>query len=233
MAGKRYVIGDIHGAYKALLECFEMTSFDMDNDMLVCLGDVCDGWPEVNKVFDKLLEIKNLIYIIGNHDKWALDWFLSHNAPSIWTMQGGRATIESYQGGKVPESHTRLLSQAHLYYHLEDMVFVHGGFDPGLPLEQQDEQVFLWDRDLVYAALQQHDENTQHNITGFSHVYVGHTPTINLGTTQPVKACEVIMMDTGAGWPGGVLTMMDIDTHEIVQSSHVNNLYPNDKGRGY
>jgi hypothetical protein len=62
---------------------------------------------------------------------------------------------------------------------------------------------------------------------------VGHTPTINFGTLKPIRACEVIIMDTGAGWPGGVLTMMDIDSKEIFQSSQVDSLYPDYSGRGY
>jgi len=40
---KRYVIGDIHGAYKALIQVLNKVGFDYDNDELIGLGDVCDG----------------------------------------------------------------------------------------------------------------------------------------------------------------------------------------------
>ena len=46
-----------------------------------------------------------------------------------------------------------------------------------------------------------------------------------------IKACEVWMMDTGAGWSGGVLTMMNIDTKEIFQSDRVDKLYYEYQGR--
>jgi serine/threonine protein phosphatase 1 len=231
LPGKRYVIGDIHGAHKALLECFEKVSFDRDHDLLISLGDVCDGWPEVNKVFDELLMVKNLVYILGNHDKWALDWFLNRRAPAIWTQQGGKATMASYKG-EIPESHVQLLSGAHLFYILERKVFVHGGFDPAKAIEDQDEQVFLWDRELVYNALRNYFGSTDINITGYDRVYVGHTPTINFSSLAPLKIGELVLMDTGAGWPGGVLTMMDIDTLDYVSSSPVDELYREFRGRG-
>jgi len=227
---QQYVIGDIHGAHKALLECFEKASFDRDRDLLICLGDICDGWPEVNKVFEELLLIKHLVYILGNHDKWALDWFINHHAPALWLNQGGRATVESYDGA-VPESHVKLLLQAHLFYKLANKVFVHGGFIPEIPLETQEEDTFLWDRELVYRALDHHSESESRHITEFEEIYVGHTPTINFGSLEPVRACEVIIMDTGAGWPGGVLTMMNIGTKKFVTSSLVDELYPGYAGR--
>lgn len=231
MSGKRYVIGDIHGAFKALTECFEKVSFDRDNDLLICLGDVCDGWPEVNKVFDELAGIKNLVYILGNHDKWALDWFLHRRAPAIWTQQGGRATMASYKG-EIPASHVQLLSGAQLYHILDNKVFVHGGFNPAKPISEQDEDVFLWDRELVYNALRNYFGSTDCNITGYERVFVGHTPTINFSSLVPLKVCELVLMDTGAGWPGGVLTMMNIDNMEYVSSTTVDELYRDYKGRG-
>jgi serine/threonine protein phosphatase 1 len=230
MSGRQYVIGDIHGAYRALLECFKKASFDRDQDLLICLGDVCDGWPEVYKVIEKLLTVRNLVYILGNHDKWALDWFIHNNAPAIWVNQGGHATMESYKG-PVPESHIRLLSQARLFYRLGKKVFVHGGFNPEIPLEEQSEDTFLWDRKLVYHAIDLHKDGASRRITEYEEVYVGHTPTINFGSTEPVRVCEVIIMDTGAGWPGGVLTMMDIHTGKSISSRPVDQLYPGYRGR--
>jgi serine/threonine protein phosphatase 1 len=231
MSGRQFVIGDIHGAHKALMECFEKASFDRDCDLLICLGDICDGWPEVDKVFEELLSVRNLVYILGNHDKWALDWFIHHHAPAIWVNQGGKATIESYDGA-VPESHVKLLSKAHLFYRLENKVFVHGGFDPEIPLETQGESTFLWDRKLVYRAIENHSETEDRRITEFDEVYVGHTPTLNFGMLEPMRVCEVIIMDTGAGWLGGVLTMMNTGTKKFVSSRPVDELYPDYAGRG-
>jgi len=46
---KTFVIGDIHGAYKALIQCLKRSKFDYDRDRLICLGDVVDGYPETKE----------------------------------------------------------------------------------------------------------------------------------------------------------------------------------------
>ena len=71
---KIYAVGDIHGAYKALIQCFKRSKFDYQKDRLIVMGDVCDGYPYVKECIDELLKIKHYDLVIGNHDMWALDW---------------------------------------------------------------------------------------------------------------------------------------------------------------
>ena len=59
-------MGDSHGAYKAFLQVMERSGFDYENDRLICLGDVSDGWPEVPELVEELLKIKNLVWVRGN-----------------------------------------------------------------------------------------------------------------------------------------------------------------------
>lgn len=75
--GKIMTVGDIHGNYKALKQCLQRASFNYDKDTLIVLGDVCDGWAYVDKCIDELLKVKNLRYILGNHDQWALEWAIN------------------------------------------------------------------------------------------------------------------------------------------------------------
>jgi serine/threonine protein phosphatase 1 len=227
---RRFVIGDIHGACRALLQCFNKANFDYKSDMLICLGDVCDGWPETCQSIRELLKIKNLVYILGNHDEWTLKWFLNGEAPDIWISQGGKATIESYKCA-IPARHIKLLQTARYYFELENRIFVHGGFNPGIDIRQQNQETFIWDRSLLYSAIKMHGDGAE-KMTEYDEIYVGHTPTINFGTTEPLKVCELYLMDTGAGWRGGVLTMMDIDTRETFVSERVDLLYPDYYGRG-
>ena len=97
-----FVIGDIHGAYRALMQCLERSNFDYEQDQLICLGDVCDGWPETRRCIEELLTINHLTYILGNHDTWTLDWMKTGNIENIWYVQGGEATIDSYQAQAIP-----------------------------------------------------------------------------------------------------------------------------------
>jgi len=55
---RTFVLGDIHGTYKALKQCFQKAGFDHETDQLIFLGDVCDGWPEVYEATDELLKVK-------------------------------------------------------------------------------------------------------------------------------------------------------------------------------
>ena len=104
---RRLVIGDIHGAWKALNQCLERSNFNRDSDQLICLGDVTDGWPETKECIEFLINIPNLIFIKGNHDALTIDWAKSGIPHLGWQRQGGYATIESYEG-KMPDDHLKL-----------------------------------------------------------------------------------------------------------------------------
>lgn len=223
---REFVIGDIHGAYRALRQCLERSDFDYDNDHLICLGDVADGWPQTRESIDELLRIKNLTYILGNHDWWTLQWMLTGKIDDIWVAQGGKATIDSYPGA-VSDQHISFLSQAALYHVRENRLFVHAGVDPSMPLEKQDQDTFLWDRQLASRVLSLYPHCNGERISSFDEIFLGHTP-VPFG--HPIKCMEVWMMDTGAGW-SGVLSMMNLETKEIFPSDPVPDLYPGVEGR--
>ncbi len=223
----RFVISDIHGAHKALVQCLERSKFDRDKDLLICLGDVCDGYANVPESFEELLTIKNLVYILGNHDVWCLEWAISGNTPGVWLDQGGHSTIKSYNGS-FNSSHFELLKGAKQYHIIDNMMFVHGGFEPNKPLEEQNLETFVWDRSLVFEAYQKNVNKK--NVSGFDKVFVGHTPSLRFNSFSPVKFCEVTLTDTGAGW-GKKLSIINIDNGEFFQSDETADLYPVNAGR--
>jgi serine/threonine protein phosphatase 1 len=228
-----FVIGDIHGAFRALRQCLQRSEFDYENDQLICLGDVSDGWPETKASIDELLRVKNLIYILGNHDWWTLQWMLTGKVESVWYNQGGKATIESY-GDSFPASHLVFLSEAVLYHLHENKLFVHAGIDPQRPLEQQDQSIFLWDRSLARLALDAYQNRLSsyqtawnRNAGAFDEIYIGHTP---IPYERPVGFSGIWLMDTGAGWEG-VLSIMNVDSKATFISEPVPSLYPGIEGR--
>jgi serine/threonine protein phosphatase 1 len=223
---RTFVIGDIHGAYRALRQCLERADFDLDSDQLICLGDVADGWPETKASIDELMKIKNLVYVLGNHDFWTLEWMTSGYADDLWLTQGGRATVQSYPDG-VPASHINFLEKASYYYETKNKLFVHAGFNPKLPIEKQSLNILLWDRSLARLALDFFLMGKEEKITSFDEVYIGHTPVLY---DNPIRSGDVWLMDTGAGW-SGVLSMMNIDTKEVFTSDVVPSLYPGIEGR--
>jgi serine/threonine protein phosphatase 1 len=221
-----FVIGDIHGAYRALRQCLERSGFDYEHDHLISLGDVCDGWPETKACVDELLQMSHLTYLLGNHDWWALEWMRSGLADSVWLKQGGQATVDSYHQG-VPDDHRALFSRALLHYVYKNRLFVHAGIDPGVDIEDQVIETLLWDRTLALQAFDRREKSSRDKLTSFDEVYLGHTP---IPYPAPIRSFEIWLMDTGAGW-SGVLSMMDIETHEIFTSDPVPSLYPGVQGR--
>ena len=221
---RTFVIGDIHGAYKALLQCFTRAGFNYDSDRLIVLGDVCDGYWEVRQCIDELLKVKNCDLVIGNHDQWALDWARRGNRPEIWTSQGGDRTIHSYNGGPMPPDHVDFLRKGHLWLEVDDQLFIHGGFDPEIPLTQHSAQILLWDRELLAKAYQKHKLDPLYQFGHYADIFLGHTTTQLYKTLEPLKACNVWDLDTGAGW-SGKLTIMDIKTKKYWQSDLSSSLY--------
>lgn len=215
-------MGDLHGAWKALLQCLERSGFNKEQDELIQLGDICDGYPDVKECVNELRSIKNLKVIIGNHDKWFLDWATGDREVS-WRTQGGQATFESY----VPTAHIHFFKNAYAY-HLDEKnrLFVHGGFDLTQPdITKQKLDVLMWDRRLVQTARKKHFRGRA-DLGGFKEIFVGHTATTySCDSTEPQNFCNLWMVDTGAGWEGK-LTIMDVDTKEFWQSDLVSTLYP-------
>lgn len=247
---KTFVMGDIHGGYRALTQVLERSDFIPDEDRLIVLGDVCDGWPEVKQCIDLLMEIPNLVYILGNHDIWTKEW-LENNVPDpyIWLEQGGINTVVSffpeditphshymevaiYTRNKTPDPKYLEFFQKGLPYFVDekDRAYVHGGWDYELSRRIEDSKYtlmdFAWCRQLWYEAVHNH-ENVE-SLTAHPEVFIGHTAVHHQG---PFKMCEVWNMDTGAGW-SGKLSMMNVDTKEVFRSDLVKELYPNIPGRG-
>ncbi len=224
MAGRLLVMGDLHGAYRALEQCLERCAFDPQTDRLIQLGDVCDGWPEVGACIDRLAALPNMDLILGNHDVWALRWAKSGHAPPDWTLQGGQNTIASYAShpdGRMPDAHITFLESAKPWLEIDGRIFVHAGLDPEKPMADQDLDVLVWDRELVRRA-----SETTEKFLPFDEVYVGHTPTRYVGGgTLPVCLAGLWMVDTDAGMLGK-LTILDTATKESWQSDPVRSLYP-------
>lgn len=223
---REFVIGDIHGAYRALRQCLARADFDYARDHLICLGDVADGWPETRDSINELLRIKNLTYILGNHDWWMLQWMLTGKVEDLWYAQGGKATIDSYPDA-VPDAHIKLLSHAALYHVQRNRLFVHAGIDPLRSVEEQNQDIFLWDRRLASLVLSHYPHCDGQRVSSFDEIYLGHTP---VPFRHPINCMGIWMMDTGAGW-SGVLSMMDLESKEIFTSDPVPDLYPGVQGR--
>ena len=149
-----YVVGDLHGNVKAFMQAAQRASIDKEKDTLILLGDICDGWIFVAELVEELLQYKNLIKILGNHDFWFIQYLQYGDKDPLWVKQGGQATLDSYQKNdgllNKHQSFWRLSSFLNYYIDFETKtVFTHGGFDTTKALTQQySPTIFQWDRSL-------------------------------------------------------------------------------------
>lgn len=256
-----YVIGDIHGNYKGLMQCLERCNFDYKNDTLISLGDVVDGHCDSYEVVEELLKIKNLIAIRGNHDDAFNEFLVKGLHPFHWS-QGAKATGESYlkqfdpndyylydystgiarcrlTSAHIKDSHIRFFENQ-LSYYLDDKkrLFVHGGFNRHFPIEEQSRNILLWDRDLWSQALSWEKMSKGYLNEKPKFKIYGNYSEIFIGHTSTQFWNSDQPMNAANIWNldtgggwFGRVTIMNVDTKEFWQSDKALDLYPEYKGR--
>lgn len=243
---RRLVIGDIHGGLKPLKEIL-INAEVTPEDQIIFLGDYVDGWADCFELIDYLIELNtmfNCVFLRGNHDKWLEDALTTGVPDRGWLQNGGKRTWALYSHQKIEDvqHHLDFLRGLHNYYISDDNIaFVHGGYAGvgGLkdPINSPDD--YYWDRSLIQKAIGHHqkfNKGTDDNyekyfpkaLRAHKEIYIGHTNTLFWNTTKPILVCNLINMDTGCGYKGGYLSMIDVDTKAYWQSTILGELYPDD-----
>lgn len=231
----RFCIGDIHGNYKALKQVLDKSKFNYEEDFLIILGDVVDGYSCTYEVVEELIKVKNKVFIIGNHDVWWMNHMKDGWAENIWLCQGGKQTRDSYESQgynykKLPEGHKDFFNSGVYFYELDNMLFMHGGFDyPKHPKNCSIENL-TWDRELIERV------KNGLKIKEWKKIFVGHTTTENVDSNPAIidmhngQFAKLIKVDCGAGWEGR-LCLFNIDTEKYFLSDYAKKLNPSDRGR--
>ncbi|MFP4273790.1 MAG: metallophosphoesterase [Paracoccaceae bacterium] len=208
-----YAIGDIHGHRDKLESALERIEADGGSHApVVFLGDLVDRGPDSRGVIELLRRGcaggRPWTVLKGNHDL-LFQRFLEHGAlfhPRVrggagWLHPrlGGVETLASYgvdagqrdtqevlaaARGAVPGAHRRFLGDLPLWHIAGDLLFVHAGIRPGVPLAAQDPEDLLWIRDEFLDWTGAHPWLVVH----------GHT-----AQPYPVHCGNRINLDGGAG----------------------------------
>lgn len=212
-----YAIGDVHGRVDLLRELESLILEDLAaarapvRPYLVTIGDYVDRGFESRQVLDHL--IRNpldgfaRVLLLGNHDRWLLDFVNGAPVGEAWLAYGGDATLASYGVAldrtlpeperleaaraalleRFPLEHRRLLDELELAFGFGDYFFCHAGIRPGVPLDAQEEADLLWIREPFLSYPGEHEKIVVH----------GHT-----AENEPVVRHNRIGIDTGAVWTG-------------------------------
>jgi len=237
MTAKSYVIGDIHGALKALDQIIKLIQPD-ENSRLIFLGDYVDGLPESAQVIDYLMKLDDrfsCIFLKGNHDIWLQRWLEQGYADPVWLGNDGRSTLKSYENYSQSdkEKHLDFLRNLRNFYVDEGQnLFVHAGFTSqrGPDNELHGEYLFN-DRTLLETAMIFRGSGhfqTDHfpmRLSLFNEIFIGHTPTLKFGYSEPIHAANVWAVDTGIK-KNGKLSAIQVKTKQFWQSDLGSDLYP-------
>jgi len=207
-------IGDIHGCPKSLDALLKRLDPSSD-DHLLFVGDYIDRGPDSKAVIDQLLDLRQNVpctFLRGNHEAMMIE-YLDTGAFSLWRMNGGVSTLQSYLGDDsevdIPDAHTEFVRETKLYHETGDFFFVHAGLKPDFTirktLEDPDEEVLLWERGHLNAS----------EVAWEKTVVCGHTP-----RPDPIDREKLLLIDTGCVYhmkPGmGRLTAVYLPEREFV-----------------
>lgn len=187
------LIGDVHGHYEGLCRLLDLISPTAD-DRLYFLGDLVDRGPSSASVVELVRQCRYGA-LRGNHEDMMLLTFegkqINPARLFVWSNSGGDETLASYTSTDLLWEHLDWLHTVPLYEDLGDVLIVHAGLDPHLPLEQQTSKECCWIRELFLS----------HSTPYFADktIVVGHTITF---TFPGVEAGQIVR---GAGW-------LDIET---------------------
>lgn len=217
MPGRTFAIGDIHGCSAELAVLLDAIAPKPD-DTIVTLGDYIDRGPDSRGVLDRLLLLGDechLIPLLGDHEDLLLDALAEMNAMRKWLTLGGGATLRSYgwaQGGPrrplvnwIPRRHREFLQACRLFHDAAAHIFVHAGFVPELPMNQQPRQALLW---------RVTDATTAKPHCSGKVAVVGHTRQIS---GDVLNLGFLVCIDTNCV-RGGWLTALDVNSGRVWQA---------------
>ncbi len=148
---------------------------------LIHLGDFCDRGPDTRGVLERLIAGRDRgepwHFLLGNHDRMFREFVsdgrtansrLRSDLNWLHPSLGGATTLRSYgveSAGRplagvqaeaveaVPDDHFEFLASLQLWHETAELLFVHAGIRPGIPLARQSEDDLVWIRDgfLEYA----------------------------------------------------------------------------------
>lgn len=221
MPARTFVIGDIHGCSATLRRLVDGTLRPLPGDRIYLLGDLIDRGPDSKGVLDYIFELRrsglSVSGIRGNHEEMFLQAVNDRYYLNLWTANGGRATLKSFQAdgpGDIPRLYRDFLDSLPLYILLDDFVLVHAGlnFDPPNPFD--DTSAMLWTRS-SYVNRQRIDGRR---------LICGHTPVPRIELEESLR-CNKIMLDNGCVFGGlpetGSLAALELESMVVSYQENI------------
>ena len=157
------IFGDIAGNYltfQKLLGIIEKKlgkSIPSEEEIVISLGDINDRGPKTKEMIQWFIDNEQYAKaILGNHEHMMLDFIRKtgwYNDYTLWDLNGGVATMRSYETGQVAEgpgyidrkgnvfyfevldAHIAWLETLPKYLEFDDIIITHAPINPALPFD--------------------------------------------------------------------------------------------------
>ena len=216
-----YAVSDLHGRYDLFLKMIEKINLT-ENDTLYILGDIVDRGKDGIKILQDIMNRKNVIPLLGNHDytcAYLLKRLKCKSTPELkeifrqYLCDGGLPTYEAYK--KLNEKEKKdILEYLNCFSIFEELETQSGKFflSHTVPSKElmADFDNIDW-KELIIGR-------TEYDKVYFEDKYIvtGHTPTALIDYTSKGKILEInnhIAIDCGAVF-NGTLGCICLDTLE-------------------
>lgn len=222
-----FAIGDIHGRFDLLVgverRILQRAREIGQPALVICLGDLVDRGANSRDVIDHVMKkMPSPLFracICGNHDDAFLRFVEDEEFDPSWLDLGGDQTLQSYgidtagllgvdpsghalkraTRQNIPREHVDFLQSLPVTIKIGNLLFVHAGVVPGVPLAEQADVDLMWIREPFLS------EGPRLDLT----VIHGHTPSalVQYGINR-------IGVDTGA-YATGKLSVVHIGPHGV------------------
>lgn len=223
MPPRTIAIGDIHGCRDALAAVIDAITPE-PGDTIVTLGDHIDRGPESRGVLELLVNLSGrcrLVSLQGDHEEMFLHALADKAAIRKWLECGGVDTLRSYGalcGGPpralvdwFPEAHRQFLAGCTPYHETGTHLFIHAGFVPELPVNEQPGLALRW---------RVTDPRSARSHCSGKVAVVGHTPQLS---GEVLDLGFLVCIDTNCA-RGGWLTALDVTTGRAWQADRTGRL---------
>lgn len=194
-----FIVGDVHGCYKTFTTL--LRKWNPEKEQLIQLGDFIDRGndnPQTVKLCRELQQQHGAIFLKGNHEQMALEYFAG-NADERWSKKYGIKVLWQYTLEEIePEEDFLWMTSLPAYWENEHVFVSHAGISNSpFCMDEKHSDGLLWNRGAIK------------NI-GKMQVF-GHTP-VKSGKPLFIEESNAWNIDTGA-YRGKSLSAIRMDSY--------------------
>lgn len=202
-----YVMSDIHGNIRAFNKIMNQIKLS-DDDMLIVLGDIIDRGKAGITILQRLMSMKNVKVIMGNHEYLMLTYLKNPNEHNrfLWYRNGGKVTEDAFNklSKKKQQAIIEYLESLDYYINvaIDDKKYLLAHAAPPYLYKHHWRDFANIEEFIVWHRLGYGDYDFIEDVF----IY-GHTPTIDWAVIKNKKKTEIhkiqnaICIDCGAAYP--------------------------------